>query len=367
MTRSLAIVALTAALLASLASIAVAEVPVIVGDDFGSGGYSGSKNSAGGVWQSAWVEVGESDGPSAGSVRVDTLTGCNGSCLVVSGALFFNSGGAHRTAEVSGVHSVSASYRLSFRGLTAASVRVQANVDGSGWTTIGTRSSSGSFSDPIGTSTSTVGIRFIANGLSVGGSIGIDDVSLTFVPEVGTTTTTSSTTSTTSSTTTTSTFPPITIPPITLPPITLPPIITTTTTNPLDITTTTTNPTTTTTVRETTTTIPVPDDRTDDGGLAVPPSDGGPGPDAPQLDVAFFAPAGFTTSFDPGLAPQGRSGRGSLDIVDSLLVRFGMRSEDLSLDLTLYLLLGASLAVISAMKFEHGARKRDRAPDPSGA
>jgi hypothetical protein len=97
------------------------------------------------------------------------------------------------------------------------------------------------------------------------------------------------------------------------------------------------------------------------------PTDGGSGPTQPRSDVIITRDDGVMVSFDPGLSPQATTGERSSYVVDSFLVRFGMRTEDLSFDLTLYLLLGAALAVVSAMKFERGFRRQDRAIGPVGS
>lgn len=338
--RVAAVAAAIAAVITSVAAMAMAAGPVSVSDDFDSGGYGGSNSTAGGGWAAPWSEIGEDDGPAAGSVVVKKASGCDSNCLVVSGSILLLGSGASRTAEVASPSNAELAYSANFDALTTAVLTVQVNPDGGGWKTIAIRRGSGTYVDSIGSVASSVGVRFSVAGLGIGGSTSVDDVDLTFVPAPTTTTSLG-----------------LPIPPITLP------SLTTTTTVPQNPTTPTTQPANTTTTRpSTTTTTSARSQETvrAAGGVPLPPDDG-PTSSAPTSDASGGVEPtrddGVVMHLDPGLMPSFMLSDDDVQVVDGLSVPFGMRAENLSLDLTLYIILGLTLAAVSALRFELGSNK----------
>jgi serine protease AprX len=113
-------------------------------DTFTNSSFNGNDGNI--KWSGPWQEVGETDGPAAGNVRVANLLVCTGStgyCLVIysnNGAEIENRG-ASRQADLS--HAASAtlsfSYRRAFNSGMTGSVSVQVSGDGGAtWTTLAT-------------------------------------------------------------------------------------------------------------------------------------------------------------------------------------------------------------------------------------
>jgi hypothetical protein len=80
-------------------------------------------------------------------------------------------------------------------------------------------------------------------------------------------------------------------------------------------------------------------------------------PSGTLSDVEETRPDGVVMHLDPGLMPTAMLSDEDVQVVAGLSVPFGMRTERLSLDLTLYLILGVTLAVVSALRFEWVNRK----------
>lgn len=350
--RRLALIALTAALLVLIASASRAASPVVVSDDFNSGGYAGSTGNSGGGggWTGPWDEIGESDGPAAGAVRVKTASGCSSKCLVVSGSLVYLGSGVSRTAKVPAKGVATLTYSTDFDPLTAAALSVQVNPDGGGWKTLSVRRGTGTFSESVGTIGATLGVRFTVTGLGITGATAIDDIELSFVPDAATTTTIGLP------------IPPATLP--TIPTITIPPATTTTSVAQSTTTTTSSSRSSDSATDRSSDTSTTTTTRAEDryfAGVAGPPSGNdreatGLG-DAAAAQVEPTRDDGVIMHLDPGLMPMAMLSDEDAQVVAGLSVPFGMRTEHLSLDLTLYVILGLTLAVVSALRFELTGRR----------
>lgn len=356
---AMAVVALTLPVLASGYSYA---------DDFSSGGYHGSTGSE--TWTAPWTEIGESDGPNAGSVTVSDSDLCTlDPCLLVQGLVGVNNVGIARKIELAAGDSADLRYDIDFPGgvLVEGSALVQASADGGSWKTLATHSpgTAGTFRVSLPNASSTIDIRFVTSGLSLLGSMAIDSVVINVARPATTTTTSTTTTSSSTSLTLVTTPLPTTL---TLPTTSLPLITTTTTatsTTSLPTTTTPSGSSTTsfrtdntttvasrsdggssTTTSTTSTTIP----RQDQSEPVVPPPGDRPGPPPPPSSSS-----GVVTRLDPGL----RAGRFRLGIQaqENLAVRFVRASEHLGFDILANLLLGIFLAWASVSRLE---RRRER-------
>ncbi len=312
MRRRLIPLAMAAAIVGIWAAAGLADDTQQVGDDFGSGGYSGTSVSVSGKWVSAWSEIGESDGPGAGDVGIGTMGGCNGSCLVIDGGLSVDFKGAARAARFPEPGTLSVSYTVARQGLLLAPLLVQVARDEGSWETLRTEVSSGRRTVEVGRVTAGAVVRFVTQGLGLGAQLGVDDVLLSVVVDPEPTTTTTLVDVTVTSSTSTSTTRP------------------TTTTRP---------PTTTSTTRPSTTTTTA---------AVVVPTDAQP-PTPDELVVLVPRADGVMLDLDPGL------GAGEFvepAVIDELGVDFGVRAEDVSLDLTFFVLLGLVMAAISATRLE---------------
>ncbi len=217
---AMAVVALTLPVLASGYSYA---------DDFSSGGYHGSTGSE--TWTAPWTEIGESDGPNAGSVTVSDSDLCTlDPCLLVQGLVGVNNVGIARKIELAAGDSADLRYDIDFPGgvLVEGSALVQASADGGSWKTLATHSpgTAGTFRVSLPNASSTIDIRFVTSGLSLLGSMAIDSVVINVARPATTTTTSTTTTSSSTSLTLVTTPLPTTL---TLPTTSLPLITTTTT------------------------------------------------------------------------------------------------------------------------------------------
>lgn len=187
------------------------------------------------------------------------------------------------------------------------------------------------------------------------------------------TTSTTATTSTTMATTTTTTTRPTDGPTTTTRPQT-----STSTTSTSIPTTSTSSPSTSTTSttifdRQSTTTTSLPSPTTTTPAAGPPPPDGpageGPVTENPPLDptddpiltpvAPVNIPRGVTANLNPGLAPSAEilaaPSPGLPGPFGGFTVRFGLKAEDLSIELAANLLLGALLALISVRKFDRSA------------
>ena len=113
-------------------------------DNFTDVSYNGNDGNL--KWSSPWQEVGETDGPSAGIVRVANLllcTGSYGNCLIIysNGGAEIGNRGASRQADLSHATSATLSfnYRRAFSSGSTGSVSAQVSGDGGAtWTTLAT-------------------------------------------------------------------------------------------------------------------------------------------------------------------------------------------------------------------------------------
>jgi hypothetical protein len=221
--RPVRVICAVAAVVMTLGTTVFAGVPAargladeIVRDEFPAGSYAGDHGTR--PWKASWVEIGESDGARAGTVRVVTDERCvDGSCLFIGGdGVDIDGVGVRRTVDLSGATSA----RLSFTyrrlaGLTPGQVTVTVSGDGGAhWSALTTYALEGannataqSFDIGPFAGTGTT-IRFLGAGGDVTGGLHVDDVEIAFVVDPPTTTsTTSTTTSSTTSTTTTTRVP----------------------------------------------------------------------------------------------------------------------------------------------------------------
>ncbi len=303
--------------LAALAPAALGETASSYADKFDSASYSGSNGTL--AWGGPWSEVGESDDPGSGAVRVAAGTGCkSGNCLQVTSALLeLQNAGAARFADTSVFSSAELSFEMVSQtlglgglvgALTGASFSVEVTTDsGSRWTVL----DQGSLLDLLDTRTTKVlsldsylaagfGVRFLAQDL-LGGRVMIDDVQIDGVLRLSPTTTVAPTT------TPTVLDPPVSVP-TTVPgsPVSVPTTVpgSGTPTSPPPI------------VRPTTTTEPaleeVPSSSTTSTTVVAEPPPGGGSPSGPTDGLRVSASgvqasAGLPTFHPIGLAADQRS------------------------------------------------------------
>jgi hypothetical protein len=246
--RRLLGVALALSLMAVTNSALASEEYGTYRDEFNAVKYSGSDGTL--WWDQPWVEIGESDGPSAGAVHITPDEYCEDwQCLHIHGEGGEVSGvGAKRFADASVFSDAEICYGLKsyvyeqFEGV-GGDILVQVTGDGgNNWTTIDSFSIDNLWDNPVHRQkginnwlTEAFGVRFLFTGL-LGGEVFVDNVEIKGAIDTGSTATTQPTTTTTKPKTTT-TRPTTTTAPTTT--ITTQPAETTTTTSP---TTTTTEP-----------------------------------------------------------------------------------------------------------------------------
>ena len=179
-------------------------------DEFGVIGFSGDDGSL--PWSGPWYEIGESDGPNAGAVRVKVTSDCVAKACIEIGKLSGNDGSAiGRQADLSGAGSAVLyfSYKRENSLVTGTGIRLLASATGaSPWTQVAYYSLDAedaeilhaivSLTGFIGPST---GIRFVIDGDLAKGRMNIDNVAIV-VSGIA------SPSSTTTTTTTTTTVPP---------------------------------------------------------------------------------------------------------------------------------------------------------------
>ena len=367
MRRVLAAITLVLLLALSTAALGL-DADRTVADDFDSGGYSGSSGSH--PWDSAWTEVGESDGPDRGSVAVSS-SGCSGDCLQIAALLGVTELGVYRKVDTSDADGAELRYELDFPGglLVSGQAKVAVSVDGGGWATLKTHNAGAEGTYTVGLPVGgMLRVRLLATGLALATSMSWDEIHIEIsVPEATTTTTstTPTTVSTTSSTTTpatTKTTPPTTTsttsttrPPHGPPTTTAPE--TTTTTRPRP-TTTTTGPqrpseSTTTSTSTTTTTAPGPSSTTSSTTTTVPATTttvgAPPDPPLPPSEPPSKT-FGVVVDVEPGLA----AGRLDLTAQRGFVVDYLLSAEDVGLDLLFNLAVGLVLAWLSTKGLERG-------------
>ena len=116
---------------------AEAAPPETYRDEFGAISYSGNDGTLN--WTGDWIEVGESNGPTRGRVRVRSSSRCvaSSNCLSIGAdQRKINGRGAYREADLLGATSAALSFMFDERG---ESVGVDVEVSGDGgasWTTL---------------------------------------------------------------------------------------------------------------------------------------------------------------------------------------------------------------------------------------
>lgn len=165
-----------------------------VGDSFPRVSYSQSSGSAN--WAGSWVEIGESDGVSAGIARVRSDLCSSGNCLRLgvpsgSSAQTYSDRGVYREADLSGATSATLSF-VYRRGVNQGNQTVVLSVSnngGSSWTNLqsyyidrsNTSAVSASF-DISAYASSNTQIRFLASGNRAVIGMYIDDISIRYQP-----------------------------------------------------------------------------------------------------------------------------------------------------------------------------------------
>jgi hypothetical protein len=159
-------------------------------DEFNATSYSGSDGVA--DWTpDPWVEVGEANGPSSGSVRVGTSV--PSPCLGSGGCMGINDQGTgvvgvRRTADLDGASQATLSFQYWLEddggSQSAFSVQVSDGVSGP-WTTLDTFVVTGTSLSPIARSYDITGfgsasttIRFLSDGSASSDEIYVDDVQI---------------------------------------------------------------------------------------------------------------------------------------------------------------------------------------------
>ncbi len=163
-----------------------------VRDEFNATSYSGNDGTQN--WSNDWQEMGESDGPGDGRVRVRYGSRCAaGNCLRIGGdEVNINNRGASRAADLSGAAwaTLSFSYRRDVDDDEGGSVRVQVSYDeGEEWATLATYDFDHSDGDQvpqrfditsyIDHETDTQ-IRFRGSGSEVEGYFYVDNIQIEF-------------------------------------------------------------------------------------------------------------------------------------------------------------------------------------------
>jgi hypothetical protein len=244
---------------------AAAAVAASYTDGFSSNSYSGNDGSA--RWATTWQESGESDGPHAGAIQIDSA-GCATGCLSIVATPEQTARKISRSADLTGATAAELSLTYmrelrsghdtqSYEHESVAKVLVLVS-DGAAWhqvtaivlgnTDTAWRTQKFDITDWIGAATT---VRFELDRGGLDAALLIDVVSISAEFAVVPTTTTTTTTSPPTTTTTTTTSPPTTTT-TTAPPTTT--VSTTTTTRPPGTTATTTTTTTSTAAPSTTTT-----------------------------------------------------------------------------------------------------------------
>jgi hypothetical protein len=166
--------------------------PENLADSFDSVSYAGSNGSA--PWASDWVEIGESDGPSAGIARVNASLCSADNCLRIGepgSASTWSNRGVYREADLSGATSATLSFNYrSGRNSGSESVALAVSDDGgSSWTTLQTYSiTSTNFTanpesfDISAFANADFRLRFLSSGNNAQIGMYIDDLRIDFQP-----------------------------------------------------------------------------------------------------------------------------------------------------------------------------------------
>ncbi|MEX1093010.1 MAG: hypothetical protein WEF28_07635 [Acidimicrobiia bacterium] len=193
-------------------SVVVAASESNIADSFPTVG-SYSANTGLETWTGPWTEETESDGPSAGDMRVVQSGSCvqASNCLRIGHSVLIPAQAIHRIADLAGAEQAVLQFSLSRQGLGAASVTVQAVGNGTESKNYPVSADTPTvhtldISDVVGGATR---IRFETFGLGVGMDLFVDNVRIDLVyPDTTTTTTLAPSTTTTLAVTTTTSAPP---------------------------------------------------------------------------------------------------------------------------------------------------------------
>ncbi|MEM1436153.1 MAG: CUB domain-containing protein, partial [Pseudomonadota bacterium] len=161
-------------------------------DTFDSVSYAGSNGTA--TWAGDWIEIGETDGPSAGIARVNSSLCSAGNCLRIGepgSASSWTNRGVYREADLSGAQSATLSFNY-FTGVNTGTQSVVLAVSddgGSSWTTLQTYNiSTSNFSanpesfDVSGFATGDFQLRFLSSGNSATIGMYVDDLRIDYQP-----------------------------------------------------------------------------------------------------------------------------------------------------------------------------------------
>lgn len=177
----------------SIGGVCLAES---VGDNFPNVSYS--QNSGSENWSGNWIEVGESDGASAGIARVrsDLCTSGGGNCLrlgVPSGnsAQTYSNRGVFRETDLTGATSATLSF-VYRRGVNQGSQTIVLSISnngGSSWTDLQSYVVNSTNTSPVTASfdilayaTNETQIRFLASGNNAVAGMYIDDININYQP-----------------------------------------------------------------------------------------------------------------------------------------------------------------------------------------
>ena len=165
-----------------------------VGDNFPSVSYS--QNSGSQNWSGNWIEVGESDGTSAGIARVRSDLCSGGNCLRLgvpsgSSAQTYSNRGVYRQADLSGASSATLSF-VYRRGVAQGSQTIVLSISsdgGSSWNDLNSYFFNSSITTPVTESinisaftAADTRIRFLATGNNAVIGFYIDNLNINYQP-----------------------------------------------------------------------------------------------------------------------------------------------------------------------------------------
>ncbi|MBU1227419.1 MAG: hypothetical protein KJ698_09480 [Actinobacteria bacterium] len=208
-------------------------------DHFGAASFTGDDGDL--SWSGPWEEVGESDGPAAGAVRVKAGVGCAvGNCLELGTFTGGDGSGVLRSADLSGSTTATLSFsRLRVKKAGGGAIVLSvSSTGGPPWVKLRsyrfTDSDPGQVSETIDISSyigAATTIRLTISGDDVRSRFTVDDIEIEVVGVPVTTTTTAPVTTTTTAPVTTTTTAPVTTTTMPVTTTTMP-VTTTTTTEP---------------------------------------------------------------------------------------------------------------------------------------
>jgi hypothetical protein len=350
--RALSAVSL-ACLTVALAAVPASATAEAVRDTFAAISYGGNDGTL--DWNGPWREVGEADGPAAGSVRVTTSSRCvKTNCLRFGAeAEFLNTVGVWREVDLTEAESASLSfsYRRESRGSTGGTVTVDVSRNGgSTWETLATYPFAGSGGRASATFdiSSFVGsaarVRFTASGPVASSYVHVDDITVNMDISPPTTTTTTTTTPPSTTTTTTTAVP-------------------TSTTTTAATATTTSMPDITTTTAATATTTSIPKSPRPNGNA---PANHPSSPDGSSESTTTTEPPGTTTStmaiviVAGGAEPPAPSA--AILPIEGISVAFSVATETMSESAVATIVLGLLIAGLSILGLERRPRSGRRGP-----